>query len=400
MAGAKAWLTRRSPLGPVWFDVVLAGVLAVYAQVDVWTELTDERVPGPRLVAALGLLLATAPLAWRRSRPLAVLCVVMAAIAAEAAVAGKAPVGGEILFPTLVALYSVAAYADRRRALAGLGLAWAATLVHGAHDPAILSVGELLLVDLFFFWFLGGGSWLAGRYVRGRRRDASDFERRAADLKREREETAREAVAEERARIARELHDVIAHGVSLMGVQAAAAELMLDVDPERAREPLRSVQDASREAIAELRRLLGVLRDAGDEPSRLPQPRLAELDSLVEQLAAAGLDVELTREGPRTPLPAGIELSAYRIVQEALTNALKHAGPGHASVLVRRHPGVLEIEVVDDGAADAHAPPGANGHGLVGMRERVALYGGTLEAGPGAAGGYAVRARLPLEAEP
>jgi signal transduction histidine kinase len=399
MPRVKTWLSRGSPLGPVWFDVLLAGVLAVYAQVDVWTELTAERVPGPKLVASVGLLLATAPLAWRQGRPLAVLCIVMAAFAVEATLAGEAPVGGEVLFPTLLALYSVAAYADRRRALIGLGVAWVATLVQGAHDPEILSVGDFVLVDLFFFWFLGGGSWLAGRYVRSRRQDASAFEVRAAQLEREREERAREAVIQERARIARELHDVIAHGVSVMGVQAAAAELMLDVDPERAREPLRSVQDAAREAIAELRRLLGVLRELDEEPSRLPQPRLAELGALLDQVRAAGLDVELTREGPRSPLPAGIELSAYRIVQEALTNALKHAGPGHARVWVRRRPHLLEIEVVDDGDAGPQSAAGVNGHGLVGMRERVALYGGTLEAGPGAAGGYSVRARLPLEAE-
>lgn len=394
----KTWLSRASPLGPVWFDVLLAGALAVYAQLDVWTGLTDERVPGPKLVGSVGLLLATMPLAWRRSRPLQVLCVVMAAIAAEAAVAGDAPIGGEVLFPTLVALYSVAAYADRRRALTGLAVAWVATLVHGAHDPNVLSFGDFVLVDLFFFWFLGGGSWLAGRYVRSRRQEASDFELRAARLEREREEKARQAVIEERSRIARELHDVIAHGVSLMGVQAAAAERVLDSDPERAREPLRSIQDAAREAIAELRRLLGVLRELDGEPSRLPQPTLVQLDSLLEHVRASGLEVELTREGPRSPLPAGIELSAYRIVQEALTNVLKHGGPGRARVWVRRRPHDLEIEVIDDGVAEPDAAAVGNGHGLVGMRERVALYGGTLEAGPRPAGGYSVRARLPLEA--
>ncbi len=398
MPRVRTWLSRASPLGPVWFDVLLAGALAVYAQLDVWTELTDERVPGPPLVGAVGLLLATMPLAWRRSRPLPVLCIAMAAIAAEATVAGEAPVGGEVFFPTLVALYSVAAYADRRRALIGLAVAWVATLVHGAQDPDVLSFGDFVLVDLFFFWFLGGGSWLAGRYVRSRRQEVSDFALQAARLEREREEKARQAVIEERSRIARELHDVIAHGVSLMGVQAAAAEQMLDSDPERARESLRSVQHAAREAIAELRRLLGVLRELDDQPSRLPQPRLAELDSLLEHVRAGGLAVELTREGPRSPLPAGIELSAYRIVQEALTNALKHGGPARARVWVRRHPHELDIEVVDEGGAQPHVAAAGDGHGLVGMRERVALYGGTLEAGPRSAGGYAVRARLPLEA--
>jgi signal transduction histidine kinase len=381
---------------PPWFDVALAGVLALYAQLNVWVELTNEDVPGPRVVASVGLLLATAPLAWRRSRPLVVLCVVMAAIALEAVAAGAAPVGGQVLFPMLVALYSVAAYADRRPAIAGLLVAWVASLIHGTYDEEILSFGELVLVDVFFFWFLGGGSWLAGRYVRSRREEVSGFEQ-------EREERARQAAVEERARIARELHDVIAHGVSLMGVQAAAAEQMLDVDPQRAREPLRSVQDAARDAIAELQRLLGVLREVDDAPGRGPQPRLAQLDALTEQVRAGGLDVEVTREGPAAPLPAGIELAAYRIVQEALTNALKHGGPGGAHVWIRRHAHDLEIEVLDDGPGtpgQRPASPNGGGHGLVGMRERVAVYGGTLEAGPRPAGGYAIRARLPLEPAP
>jgi signal transduction histidine kinase len=377
---------------PPWFDVALAGVLVLYAQLNVWVELTDERVPGPPIVGSVGLFLATAPLAWRRSRPLLVLCVVMAAIALEAVVAGAAPVGGQVLFPMLVALYSVAAYTGRRAAVTGLLVAWVASLVHGAYDEEVLSFGELVLVDVFFFWFLGGGSWLAGRYVRSRRTEVSGFEQ-------EREERARQAAAQERARIARELHDVIAHGVSVMGVQAAAAEQVLDTDPQQAREPLRSIQGSARDAVSELQRLLGVLRDTDDEPSRAPQPGLGELDALVEQLRASGLDVDVTREGWGTPLPAGIELSAYRIVQEALTNALKHAGPGHARVCVRRHPHDLEIEVRDDGGtAPARTPAGnGSGHGLVGMRERVALYGGTLEAGPAATGGFVVHARLPLE---
>jgi signal transduction histidine kinase len=380
----------RPRIGPRTFDLLLAGGLALYAQLNVWASLTNEDVPGPKGVASVGLLLATVPLAWRRTRPFAVLCVVMGAIAAEAAIAGDAPIGGLVLFPMLVALYSVAAYADRRRAIAGLLIGWAASVVHGAHDPDVLSFGELVLVDVFFFWFLGGGTWLAGLYVRSRREEASGFEL-------EREEAARRAVAEERARIARELHDVIAHGVSLMGVQAAAAESMLDADPQQAREPLRSIQDTARDSIGELRRLLGILRELEGEPSRSPQPGLAQLDALVEHARAGGLDVSLTREGSQAPLPAGIELSAYRIVQEALTNARKHGGSRHADVRVLRGAHDLRIEVVDDGGKTG--APG-NGHGLVGMRERVALYGGALEAGPQATGGYAVRARLPLEAAP
>jgi len=256
----------------------------------------------------------------------------------------------------------------------------------------VLPFGEFVLVDLFSFWFLGGGTWMAGLYVRSRREEAADFAR-------VREDTARRAVAAERARIARELHDVIAHGVSLMGVQAAAAEATLDADPKAARAPLRAIQDTARDSIAELRRLLGILRELEGEPSRTPQPGIAQLDALVEEARAGGLDVALIREGPSTPLPAGIELSVYRIVQEALTNARKHGGSRRARVRMLRRPNELEIEVVDDGAAPVVAAAG-NGHGLVGMQERVALYGGSLETGPRPAGGYAIRALLPLERRP
>jgi len=213
-------------------------------------------------------------------------------------------------------------------------------------------------------------------------------------------------VAAERARIARELHDVIAHSVSVMVIQAGAAEQLLEETPERARGPLEAVQDTGRQTIVELRRLLGILREDGQELSLAPQPGLAGLDLLVEEMRQAGLPVQLRVKGEPGRLSPGVDLAAYRIIQEALTNTLRHAGPAQAQVVVRYQDHAVELEVLDDGQGPEPGDGAERdrGHGLVGMRERVALYGGTLRAGPlaattGTAGtGYAVRARLPTDA--
>ena len=204
------------------------------------------------------------------------------------------------------------------------------------------------------------------------------------------------AAAEERARIARELHDVVAHSVSVMVVQAQAADRVLEGDEPAARELLGSIETTGRQALSELRRLLGLLRrfEAAD---LAPQPSLRHLDGLVAQVRDAGLPVELVVHGEPPPLPPGVDLSAYRIVQEGLTNALKHAGRAHARVVVRYTPGEIQLEVADDGAGNGVGA--AAGHGLAGMRERVAMYGGELESGPGATGGYVLRARLPVGAD-
>jgi signal transduction histidine kinase len=203
------------------------------------------------------------------------------------------------------------------------------------------------------------------------------------------------AAAEERSRIARELHDVVAHSVSVMVVQAQAAQRVLEADTGAAQEVLGSIETTGRQALTELRRLLGLLRQFDGAPSLSPQPGLQHLDTLLDQIRDAGLSVQLTVEGSPAALPQGVDLSAYRIVQEGLTNTLKHAGADRATVLVRYAPAQVEIEISDDG----HGPPGGDdgrGHGLVGMGERVALYGGELRTGPGERGGYVVWARLPL----
>jgi signal transduction histidine kinase len=232
-------------------------------------------------------------------------------------------------------------------------------------------------------------AWLVGAYTR-------ELRERASRAEQEREERAAAAAAAERARIARELHDIIAHNVSVMVVQAEAADEMLERDkPERARTPIRTIEETGRSALTDMRRLLGLLRDSDVQPLLGPPPGIANLELLLVKVREAGLPVELVVEGDPQPLPPGVDLSAYRIVQEALTNALKYAGSAHACVLVRFAPGALELEIADDGAG-VNGDGTAGGHGLVGMRERVALFGGELEAGPAEQGGYRVRARLPV----
>jgi signal transduction histidine kinase len=218
--------------------------------------------------------------------------------------------------------------------------------------------------------------------------------RQAEERARRLEEESRAAVAEERSRITRELHDVLAHSVSVMTVQASAVRRLLLPEQEREREALMTVEETGRQALAEMRRLVGIMRDEAEPAARAPQPGLGTLPELVEQVRQSGLPVELTVEGTPVKLPAGVDLSAYRIVQEALTNTLKHAGPAHAWVAVRYAGEDVEIEVANDGKTNGENDGG--GHGLVGMRERVALCGGELQSGPRPGGGFRIAARLPV----
>ncbi len=211
---------------------------------------------------------------------------------------------------------------------------------------------------------------------------------------------AKRAVAEERARIARELHDVVAHNVSLMVVQAVAAEDVFDTRPELSREALRAIETSGRAALGELRRLLGTVRPESGDNGNDPQPGLAQLEALAASMRAAGLDVSVRVSGESVQLPAGIDLSAYRIVQEALTNTLRHARASRACVNVRWSPDAVELEVIDDGRGAAGGAFDGSGHGIVGMRERVALLEGTLTLGPGPQGGFRVFAVLPIEGAP
>ena len=370
------WVHRH----PLAADGAVAAALVVVVEQD---TLTNDWVRGPIGLYAVAGLAMTAPLALRRRRPLPVAAIVFGALIVQDLAAGSnARTPDTQLAAWIVAAYSVAAYCDRGGALVGAALALGAT------------VGWLGIDDLLLPVTVIGGALIAGRLVHGRQLRTAELEERTVALDRERDALARAAVADERARIARELHDVVAHSISVMGVQAGAVRRLLRPEQAEQREALLSVERTGREALAEMRRLLGILRRSDDELAHAPPPTMAGVDELVAQLREAGLPVELRIEGEPVPLGPGVDISAYRIVQEALTNTLKHAGPARASVVVRYRPRALELEVIDDGRGCAQ---NGGGHGLVGMRERVALYGGELRTGSEHGGGYAVRARLPLE---
>jgi signal transduction histidine kinase len=334
-------------------------------------------------------------LAWRRVFPIACVLVVSLCVGLEASLG--VPVNEPVvpLLGLVIALYSVAANEPLTRALIGFamyvpGFALALTNLDGG--PTV-KAGNFL-----FGLVIGGGAWVAGLVVRSRTQRVTDLTGEADKLKhraKELEAERLEAVAAERARIARELHDVIAHSVSVMVVQAEAGEAVLLQSPERALEPLRAVQQTGRQAMVEMSRLLGLLRDHGDEIGLAPQPGLRDLDDLVAQVRSSGLPVEVRFEGTQREVPLGVDLAAYRVLQEALTNTLKHAGdPATAVVVVRYGRDTLELEVSDNGASNGTGHIG--GHGLVGMQERVNVFGGELVAGPRPEGGFRVRAQLPL----
>jgi signal transduction histidine kinase len=284
-----------------------------------------------------------------------------------------------ITFFLLLAVYSAAAHTSGRGAL----LAGAMTLGLYITDLTLGSISPEVVV---FLALLLGLPWVAGRAMRGWRLS----ERR---LEQEKARTAA-AIAEERARIARELHDVVAHSISVMVLQARGGRRVLQSEPADARQAFAIIERTGHQALEEMRRLLGMLRRSDEGLPLAPQPSLGDLGRLLEQVRAAGLPVQMAVEGEARELPAGVDVSAYRIVQEALTNALMHAGPASARILVRYSPDDLELEITDDGPGTSNGS-GA-GYGLIGIRERVSVYGGELQAGPRPEGGYALRVRLPL----
>jgi signal transduction histidine kinase len=379
---------------PLVLDGLIALAFIAIAQTDVWAPWGDNgqkvTFEGPRWLSSAILLAGMVPFVWRRRAPLVTAGAFAAAVVLDVTLVSQTALFFGEFIPMLVATYSVAAYAPRGRAVLGVGMTGAAVLV------VTLAVDELrTLSEVPFELVVVAAVWSVGRVVHRQRTRADALSEHADALERRRDHEARAAVGLERRRIARELHDVIAHSVSLMGVQAAAAEQVLALDPERAREPLRAIQDTARDAIDELRRLLGVLRDSDDAATLVPQPGLDALGALVEQMRGAGLPVELRVEGSAAKLSPGVELSAYRVIQEALTNALKHAGAAPTTVTVRHGADALELEIVDAGRRNGHSD--GTGHGLVGMHERVALYGGTLSSAHRREGGYAVRASLPTQ---
>ncbi|MGW0826113.1 sensor histidine kinase [Streptomyces sp. NPDC002845] len=348
---------------------------------------TVTRSPADVPVPVLLLFaVATGALYRRRREPVVVLGVAMASYAPTVG-SSFANLGGAVL----IALYSVGRHAaDARWGYLGVVGAAACVTVDGLMGS--LPWGEIVFGCLVMFVV-----WYVGRRLRLRAE-------RAEQLRREQAAQAQRIAAEERTHIARELHDVVAHRVSMMTVQAGAARMVAADDPQGAVEAMAAVEEAGRQALDELRHLLGVLRPAADRDRLGPQPGLTDLPRLVEQVREAGLDVSVT-DSIRAPLPARVELSAYRIVQEALTNVLKHSGPRtRAEVRLRGDKEGITVEVLDDGRGVAPSVPGAaregtGGHGIVGMRERALLLGGTLDAGPCPGGGFRLTARLPVAEE-
>ena len=369
---------RRHPLTT---DAVIALLLAALV---VWEVFTTDVTGSTPLLLVTGLAI-TLPLARRRVSPMWVLVVVMAASAVVGlATSDSDEIAQQMQTPLiaeLLAIYSVAVYSERRIAFIGLLVSWAALLAAEPDDFVVMGP----------VW---AATWMVGRVVRSREQDARRLRQLAEALERERVEEARLAVAEERTRIARELHDVVAHAMSTIVLEAGAERVNLQQAQKSTHDTLRSIERTGKQALAEMRRLVGVLRTDGDEAGLLPQPSLSHLDLLIEQVSRAGLPVELRLVGRPVELAPGLEISAYRIVQEALTNVLKHAGNACAEVTVTYGDRMLEIEVADDGCGGA---PNGSGHGLAGLRERVALFDGELHSGRRPAGGFVVRARLPLE---
>jgi signal transduction histidine kinase len=391
--GAR-WL-RRLRASPWVFD---SGLALVAVGVSTAFFVANPAARGlPRGTLAVGyalVLLHTLPLAARRRFPGAVLALCVASGLAVAAL-GLPP---ETLGVAIgVAIYSVAAYGDRRVALAGLAAAElgsaAVQLTPGRFQaPTVVSNGLIL-----------GAAWLLGHFVGVRRRYITRLEERTGELERARAELARRAVIEERLRLARELHDVVAHSISMIAVQSGVGAHVADTQPKEAAKALTAIEVTSRATLEELRRLLGVLRqDSEPQASLAPVPGLADLDSLLAEVAKAGLAVKLRVQGAPSQLPAGVDLSAYRIVQEALTNVVKHAGEARAQVVLGYGDQEVRVEITDDGRGAATSASDGRverGHGLIGMRERVAAFGGNLEVGPRPGGGFRVVARLPLAGE-
>ncbi len=379
---------RRTAREPQVVDALLAAVCLL---VTLGTVVATDTAYPPDLTAPGVLLILgqTVPVAWRRSHP--VLAWLVAGICTASYGISDFPDPVLDVGPLLI-VYTVAAQTKRRTASV-LGILTAAAMVVG-----LVSSGDADAKDISFNFLVYSLAWILGEHQRSRRAYTDQLEERAAALERERAEEARRAVLEERARIARELHDVVAHHVSMMVVQAEGGASVVRTSPEKAERAFDAIGATGRAAMREMRRVLGVLREDEDRADRLaPQPGLGAVDDLIARVRETGLEVELQRNGSPRRLPPGLDLSAYRIVQEALTNTVRHADAQHAWVSVRYLPESVEVEVADDGRGlvDGGGNGAGTGHGLVGMRERVALFGGVLRTGPREEGGFAVVARLP-----
>ncbi|KAB1930720.1 sensor histidine kinase [Micromonospora sp. ALFpr18c] len=386
------------PLRGVAFDVAVSAVVALVGLASAVAQ------PGGWWATLVGVGMAAA-LLFRRTHPSAV-TVVVAALALVQVIAQWGPLAYDVA--VLIALYSVVKYGERLRdgVLAG-AVAAVGVLLAAAQTPGVIQ----WWVTALWYALVTGAVWLVALNVRTRRLYVLSLEERASTLEREREAESRAAVAEERTRIARELHDVVAHSMAVMIVQADGARFMLDRDPEQARTAVKVVADTGRQALEEMRRLVGVLRDAGPTgaggpgvPADPEHRRLAltDLPDLLTRFRGAGLRIGHTVTGEPPVLPPGLELTVYRVVQEALTNALKHAGVGaHVELTLTYTTDAVVVRAVDDGRGrPVVGPAPSGGHGLLGMRERATVYDGSLTAGPRPSGGWQLEARLPLPSDP
>ena len=384
-----AWVQRhRAPIA----DALLAAAVTAMVLVDLAspTDATGVRPTDP--VAVLLSLLQTLPLAFRRRAPLPAFILTLVGVCTYYALGYEVTDG---TLATFIGVYTVAAYENRWKSLVGLGL-----LAVGMTWYWLTRAEPFDPTTPIWIGILGLLSWGLGEFVRTRRAYTAQVEALAERLDRARALEARQAAWQERARLARELHDVIGHTVNVMVIQAGAGRRTQASDRELAERAFQTIESTGREALEELDRLLGILRtEEDDEPELPPQPGLEQLRALAGRFEDAGLPVEITIEGDQVPLPRSLDQSAYRIIQEALTNALRHAGDTIAHVAVRYRTDRLELEVANDN--HGNRPPSdhaGGGRGLIGIQERVALFGGELEAGPRAGGGFVVRCRLPLTA--
>lgn len=363
-------------------DLVIAGGCLLILILAVLTD--DGYLSGPRWAYLTTAGSMTVPLAWRRSAPLASLVVVMTGLAVQEALVRPAPTMDDALIPLLISAFSVAAHGTRTTAGLGLGFSLGAGAIWMGLD------------DIFFPVVAFGGAWVAGRLVHKLQEQSTMARNYAAALERERAATTRVALAEERTRIARELHDVVSHTLGVMVVQAGGERLHA-TPGSGAHTALASIEESGRLAMEQMRRLLSMLREEADSRSLVPQPGLKQLDELAQSVRATGLSVSVVVQGDPHPIGPDLDVSAFRIVQEALTNTVRHSGATHAEIHLDWASNSLRIEVSDNGRGPSTAPS-PEGHGLLGMRERVNLFGGVLSTGRSNLGGYRLVAQLPTVA--
>jgi signal transduction histidine kinase len=375
---------KASRLAPPLLDALMALALVIAAEL----EAALEPVSVARWVDGLVVLGFTVPLAWRRRAPLPVLAIAVVTVV----IYGEVEDAGS--HQTLILALAIASFT------AGYELpprrAWIAPVMIVVADLFAMAVLGQDGGDFVFVMVIYVGPWILAQVLRGRGERVDELAARADELESDRERSRTEAVEAERARIARELHDVVSHSISVIAVQSQAIRRRLGPEHEREAADLAGVETTARQAMAEMRRLLGVLRSDGERLPLAPNPGLGQLPRLIEQVRGSGLEVDVAVVGEPLLLPPGVDLAAYRIVQEALTNAIKHARTHRATVEIRYNAGTIALVVTDDGAGPS--ANGNGGHGLLGMRERVTVYGGTLQTGPGDGGcGFRVHAVLPVQ---